>query len=462
MFDKDFYPTPINVINYMIGGLDLENKNVLEPSAGSGNILDVLNSFGANTFACELNDKLSLIAERKCDSFLGNDFIKLTREDVSHIEFIVMNPPFSNGDKHIKHAWDIAPDGCQIVSLCNWETLNNRFSRSRNELYKIIKDYGFCEDIGSMFVNSERSTNVSIGLVRLNKPTSDKFDFSDYFTNESDDIEVQENGIMEANAVREVVQRYVGAVKLFENVAENAISMNYLVGQFNIKDLAFTLTKEGKEQSIERFKIDLQKVAWDWIFSKMNLEKYMTSKLKEEIAKFVEMQKSIPFTMKNIYKMFDMVYQTNSQRMERVYVEIFDKITMHHDKNRYSVNGWKTNSHKLVKQKFILEDVFRIDWSGNTISPEYGWRNVELFTDLIKAMDYLEGTDFFNLKTDNKIGWRSHLQNIQPNEWYDYGHFEIKAFKKGTMHVKFKDKDVWHRFNKVVAKSKGFELPEKI
>jgi hypothetical protein len=34
MFNNDFYPTPKEVIETMLQGLDLYGKNVLDPSAG--------------------------------------------------------------------------------------------------------------------------------------------------------------------------------------------------------------------------------------------------------------------------------------------------------------------------------------------------------------------------------------------------------------------------------------------
>ena len=40
MFNKDFYPTPKEVIMQMIDGINLNEKVVLEPSAGKGNIVD--------------------------------------------------------------------------------------------------------------------------------------------------------------------------------------------------------------------------------------------------------------------------------------------------------------------------------------------------------------------------------------------------------------------------------------
>ena len=54
IFNRDFYPTPIDVIEKMLIGVDISGKIILEPSAGSGNIVDYLNSRGAKKIiACE-------------------------------------------------------------------------------------------------------------------------------------------------------------------------------------------------------------------------------------------------------------------------------------------------------------------------------------------------------------------------------------------------------------------------
>lgn len=37
--NADFYPTPVEVINTMMLGEDILGKTILEPSAGSGNIV---------------------------------------------------------------------------------------------------------------------------------------------------------------------------------------------------------------------------------------------------------------------------------------------------------------------------------------------------------------------------------------------------------------------------------------
>ena len=117
IFDRDFYPTPESVIGQMLQGHDVAGKIILEPSAGSGNIVEYLQkNFAKEVIACEINEKLRCIVESKC-RVIASNFLEVTREEVSHIDMIVMNPPFSDARRHILHAFEVAPDGCEIISL---------------------------------------------------------------------------------------------------------------------------------------------------------------------------------------------------------------------------------------------------------------------------------------------------------------------------------------------------------
>lgn len=458
MFDPDFYPTPQPVIDYMVNGADLAGKYVLEPSAGSGKIIDALHVLGAHVSACEINKELSLIVRSKADRFVSDNFLKVNAEDISHINMIYMNPPFSADDQHILHAYDIAPPGCEIAALCNWQTLANCYTHPRRKLKKIIDNYGMQECLGPVFQSAERKTDVEVGLVRLFKPgNSDNFE--EFFDYTPDEEEAQGNGMLPYNAVREVVQRYVNACKLYDQVAENAVKMNSLIGQLQVSDIAFVLSDKDKEGKIGDFKVELQKKAWNWIFRKMNMERFMTESLRRDLNDFVQKQQNVPFTMKNIYRMFEMVVGTHGQRMNKVLIEVFDNLTYYHHDNRYDLEGWKTNSHYLVNKKFILPYVFNYGWGGY-LEAEYRSRQACRVDDLIKALDYLTAE-----KRWQEIGdfhqW-SRKARMQPNEWHDCAYFEIKGFKKGTMHAKFKDEKLWERFNRAVAEAKGYELPEVV
>lgn len=43
---------------------------------------------------------------------------------------------------------------------------------------------------------------------------------------------------------------------------------------------------------------------------------------------------------------------------------------------------------------------------------------------------------------------------------YEEGVLTIRGYKKGTMHFEFIDEDLWYKFNSMVAKSRGWELPQ--
>lgn len=468
----------------MIAPYDIVGKTVLEPSSGKGNIIDVLKEQGANVICCELNEDLATISANKA-RLIANDFLSVTSDKISHIDYIVMNPPFSADEHHINHAWEIAPAGCQIVALCNWETLKNSYTKSRRQLTSTIQNYGFAENLGNIFSEAERTTGVEIGLIRLTKPGTSE-DFSDFFTDEDDEPERQENGLMPYNAIREVVQRYVNAVKLYDDVLENAVKMNALTDGIGTKDLVFTCSQKDVPTTRDEFAKELQKKSWTWIINKMNMKKYTTRGLNEDINKFIEQQKSMKFTMKNIYKMFDVIIQTTGQRMDKALLEVFDTLTKHHNENRWNVEGWKTNSHYLVNQKFIKPYLVSVSYGGG-IDYSFGRRSEEL-EDMIKALCFLTGQNYddhisfyqrLNSNVYEKNGnfkissWENErFEQNNPDwnkltrptfgEWFDWGFFEVKVFKKGTGHFKFKDENVWAIFNQNIARIKGFPLPESM
>ena len=47
MFGIDFYPTPKGVIEKMLSTVNISGKVVLEPSAGTGNLVDYCKEAGA-------------------------------------------------------------------------------------------------------------------------------------------------------------------------------------------------------------------------------------------------------------------------------------------------------------------------------------------------------------------------------------------------------------------------------
>lgn len=454
MFHQEFYPTPIEVLEQM--QIDCSQKVVLEPSAGKGNIVDFLiDNDAQEVLTYEINKDLQKIVRTK-STLLGDDFFQCTPEQISHVDLIVMNPPFSNADKHIIHAWEIAPDGCEIIALCNYETIN-RDHRYRR-LHNLVLEHGISFNLGNCFIQAERKTGVEVGLLKLYKPIrKDNFEFDGFFM-EEDEEEAQGEGIMPYNEIRALVNRYVGSMKAYDNMKEKADYVSAMISQIGMSEIQLNVGYNDNVTTKEQFSKSLQKNSWSYIFRKMNMEKYVTSGVMKDINKFVETQQKVPFTMKNIYKMFEIIVGTRETTFRRALEEAVDHFTRYTHENRYEVPGWKTNEGHMLNKKFIVNDIVKLKWSGEGVEANYGtWRNDHI-DDLIKVLCNITGKNY------NEIGsfymFSSNKKGFETNTWYDFGFFECKFYKKGTGHFKFKDLNDWYLLNKAYGELKGFSLPE--
>lgn len=465
LFSKELYPTPPEVIERMMMGEDYVGKTILEPSAGTGNIVGWLQQNGAGrVIACEIDSRLRSVLGDKCE-IIGTDFLQVSSEQVSHIDMIVMNPPFSNADEHILHAWEIAPAGCTIVALCNTSTIDYyHYDRKKALLKQTVEQNGNHEKLGRVFSNSERNTDVCVSLVKLYKPGSGEDEFAGFFT-EEDDYEERNpgvEGLMPYNAVRDIVNRYVMAVQMFDSAMNAANEINAITKGNDCFSIRFGAFNKTGQVTRDQYKNELQKASWRWIFKKLDMQRFVTKSVREKINQLVESQQAVPFTMKNVYRLLDMIVQTHGQRMQSTLEEAFDTICSFSAQNSTAGETWKTNSNYMVNRKFILPDITEYMSYGYISSPDYVRicccaRGEDQMDDIHLALCHLTGTpppneykDMFSSKIrDMKLPW---------GEWGEWGFFRIKGFKKGTMHFEFKDEEVWAKFNQAVASARGWQV----
>lgn len=461
MFGIDFYPTPNEVIKQMLSGVMIAGRTVLEPSAGKGNIVDYCKELGANVIACEIDTNLRKILSDKCH-IIESDFLELTPERVSHIDFIIMNPPFSSQEKHILHAWDIAPTGCQVISLCNATMLENRYSRQRTEVDSLVKSYGRSDNFGSCFDSAERTTGIPIGCVWLHKPGTGESEFEGYFDlYDYEQDEINGSGVVRYDFVQDIVSRYIKAVSMFDEVEASNARINQaikgVVDGFNISFGAKVSGYNNEYKTIDRqtFKKELQKAAWKKLFDLMKMDKYVTTGVMANINKFVEQQVHVPFTVRNVYLMVQMIVGTHGQRMDSVIVEAFEKICSFSYENSTAGEGWRTNTDFTINKKFILPYMCDYDsrWKSDRVSIRYESGNK--LDDIVKALCYMTGQQF-DSNWDASLKGFFNKNNIPYGEWVEWTFFRVKGFKKGTMHFEFLDENLWCTFNQRVAKIKGW------
>ncbi len=462
MYHDELYPTPQTALDLM--GLDSKGKIILDPHAGFGNILEYCQLQEAKqVLAIEINERCQSILKDKGIKLIGEDFFDCTEDMISHVDAIYMNPPFSDADKHIIHAWKIAPEGCEIVTLCNYETIekSNRYGR----LSAIIRDHGTTENLGDCFSDAERTTGIDIGIIRLNKPVvSEDFDYSGFFL-EDDEEEAQGEGIMEFNEVRALVNRYVGTMKAFDYMKSEVENVNNLLKGINMSGIDLQLGYNKSVTTKQEFSKTIQKASWKYIFNKMNMQKYVTSGVMNDINKFVETQEKVPFTMKNIYKMFEIIVGTRQNTYNRALEEAIDNFTKYSHDNRYNVEGWKTNSGHMLNRKFIVEGIAEINYSNTALNIKYDSYGSRRIDDLIKVLCNITAKNYDNYGQLDRFQWTKSGDpkkefEILPNTWYQWGFFEMKFFKKGSMHIKFINTEDWYMLNKAYGELKGFSLPE--
>ena len=466
LFAPDFYPTPPEVAALMLDPLDLRGKTVLEPSAGSGNLVrECLARGAAEVLWCEKEPQLRSIVNCIPGHHLGGclheDFLQVQSADVSHIDLIAMNPPFSADEAHILHAWEIAPPGCEIVALCNWNTCEGTYRRLQLQLASLVESYGSKEPLGECFTTAERPTRVSVGMVRLRKPgqrvsTADEFD--GFFLG-PDDIEAQGEGLIPYRRSRDIVNRYVEACRIYDEQVEAATRLHGVLDGFFGKELGLQVTVEGAPVTRNRFRKDLQKAAWTHVFAEFLPAQMATSNLQKDINAFVEQQSKIPFTERNIYRMLQIVAGTQEQRVDRAVEEAIDSLTKHTKENRWGVEGWVTNSGYMLNRRFIRAYMAERTYNNRGVNLKtYGSQSDEI-RDLIKALCFITGRAYGEVGQPEKLSGDG---IFWPGEWYTWGFFRFKAYLKGTVHFEFLDEEVWAAVNARYARIKGQVLPEQL
>ena len=121
-----------------------------------------------------------------------------------------------------------------------------------------------------------------------------------------------------------------------------------------------------------------------------------------------------------------------------------------------SLASWLVaNSGYMLNRRFIRAYMAEVCWSGRGVNVKtYGTQSDEI-RDLIKALCFITGKSF------DEMGQPTKTETFWPGEWYTWGFFRFKAYKKGTVHFEFLDEEVWAAVNARYARIKGQVLPEQ-
>ncbi|MEE0936542.1 MAG: DUF4942 domain-containing protein [Bacteroidales bacterium] len=149
--------------------------------------------------------------------------------------------------------------------------------------------------------------------------------------------------------------------------------------------------------------------------------------------------------------------------MKRAVVDLFKVFTSYDKKNTNHTEGWKTNSNYKVNKRVILPDFVDSKWSNH-----YSYTNrYSAYNDIDKVMCYLSGVSYDTMtalqrgnyyvkrltkEEEQKVSLISAVGDVLvgDNSWRESRFFRFRCFKKGTVHIEFKDEELWAKFNKAV------------
>ncbi len=448
MFGVEFYPTPKAIALRMIEALKRDRRIVrlLDPSAGKGDLLDVSRYHASEVKAIELDPDLASTLKGKKYAVIGSDFLEFNEK--SSFDSIIMNPPFSDGIDHLLHAWEILSDGGRVVCLLP-VTVLNQGNQTKAKLSQLIEIHGSVENLGDCFADAERKTSVEVVMITLDKPkTQCGFNFSiDDFTVENIEAAISTNKtatLGKNDVIKTLVHQYELAV---EALRQKFVAQEQL--NFALQGIAVYVGESNKEPLTSRVTYpemlaELKARFWRTVFIKTELQSRATSDFQEKFTNWANDQVQLAFTESNIKEMLLMFWQNKSQIDDDSLCHVFDYLTRNHA-NCVVGEGWKTNKASKLNTKMIIErGINHSSWGFATCH-----HRTSNYNDIDKAMCILSGTNIKNIVTiDSALSSWVHKRTDTIESTF----FHIKVFKKGTVHLQFKDKDLNERFNTRVGK----------
>lgn len=477
-----FYPTPIDLANRMMNGIKWDYvSSILEPSAGKGDLADIINrrwnahrgrSWEPDKMAdidcIEVDPNLRAILKDKGFRVVHDDF--MTYSTMKRYSLIVMNPPFEAGAKHILRALQLLQDGGQLIALCNAETLQNPCTNDRDLLLQKLTDNNAeIEYIQDAFVNAERKTKVVTALIRFKQPESELshliLDHLKPAHKYVDMPEEQAQALTKADFVEAILDRYNYEVETAVHLIQETEACQKVLNQPVVsKDTAYAgspfelnmsrNTKASVNEAVKR----IRKKYWAALFTSPQFMDQLTSNLRNQLNKRIEELADYEFSKFNILEIMVQMSASVNEGVEKTIMDLFDDWTRKyhwddHAQNRHYFDGWKTNDAFAVNKKVIIPLYAYSQWSG---SFDLDYTCCEKLQDIERVFNYLDGgrTPEINLRDVlQKAKQENQTKNIETK------YFFLTFYQKGTCHVVFKDMNILARFNIFAARGKNWLPP---
>lgn len=485
---KEFYPTPESLIEKMLDGVNLNAiKSVLEPSAGKGSIVDALvegkeeyfleaklyhkySVDKSNIDTIEIDPDLQSVLKGKGYRVIYDNFLLF--HTYKHYDLIIMNPPFSNGEKHLLKALDIQKRGGAIICVLAASIIQNPYTKERKLLLDKLKLYDAnIAFYKGEFLAAERKTEVEIALIKVDIPPVEEESVLISRLKKAWKIreaEIDEcNALVDSDYVKAIIQQYNFEIEAGLSIIRDFKAIKpYMLSSFGEHAGSILDLKIGKDEATENAYIRcIRSKYWNHLFYSNDFTKKFTSNLLKQCRADVDRLKDYDFNAFNIYQVkIDMV-NSMIKAMEETILTLFDELSHKYhwldetSKNVHYFDGWKTNKGWIINKKVIIPIYLYGAIKGDSWTK---YETCDKLSDIEKTLDYLDNkrtppTDFYSrimeLQKLTKETGIPQTKNIE------FKHFYITCYKKGTCHITFKDEELLKKFNLFGSQRKGWLPP---
>jgi len=481
MLGKEFYPTPEGLVEKMLSDIDFGLvETVLEPSAGKGDICDMLRRKSVKSWqkaedsklhidAIELDEDLRHILKGKGYRIIANDFLAF--HTLQHYDLIVMNPPFSNGDEHLLKALHIQKNGGAIICLLNAETLKNPCTNKKRELLERLNQYqAQVEYLKNEFTQAERKTNVEVALIKVWIPNQSCCDsvilehLKKADQQREEEYSFEHTSLIDNDIVSAAVLEYnLAAESGVLLIREHERQREYidLPTENRYEKELIKLEIENRtcsgNEAINQYLKGLRRIYWKNLFENQKIVGRMPSELQRSYSERVHELQNYEFTKYNIYQLLLDMTKNLNRAIEGTIIGLFDDLTRYHQdeyaKNKHYYNGWKTNKSYKIGKKVIIPLYVFDDWS-NRFQPRF--KACQRLLDIEKVFNYLDGGR--TLEKD-MAGVLDRAEEMGQTKKVECKYFFVTFYKKGTCHIEFKDQDLLKKFNLFAGSRKKWIPP---
>lgn len=493
--NKDFYPTPQNLIDKMLSDIDFSMVHtILEPSAGKGNIVNKLKKIeetknkyyskkvNLDIDCIEADQNLRTILKSKNYRVVYDDF--LTYNTMKTYDLIIMNPPFSNGCKHLLKALKMQEKtGGSVICLLNSETLKNPYTNERKQLLQLLKEYeANIQYLQDAFLEAERKTKVEIALIKVVLP---EVKTQSFILNglrkakeEKESTYPEENTqIVENDFFQVIVDQYNMEVEAgIKLIKEYKAMTPFILSQFRKDketgktiqaggcilslDIANNKDKYHNNLSINNYIREVRGKYWEALLKNPKFVGQLTNNLQREYYSKIKELKGYDFSLYNIHEIKIDINKKVVKGIEQTIVDLFEELSNKYSyydectKNIHYFNGWKTNKAWIINKKVIIPlNGYSSIW--NRFNPT-DYLVKEKLQDIEKCFNYLDGglTEAVDLEKSLQFA-----EEYEETKDIICKYFKITFYKKGTCHITFTNEELLKKFNIFGAQHKGWLPP---